>query len=48
MGETVDSYRGAKLLGSSRLLLEVCGGFLQEGESIDATHQKRPAFLLDK
>ena len=38
MGETVDSYRGEKLLGSGRLLQEVWKGLLQEGESIDEAH----------
>ena len=38
MGETTDHYRGEELLGSGRLLQEICGGFLQEGEPIGTTH----------
>ena len=38
MGETADRYIGEELLGSGRLLWEICGGFLQEGEPIDTAH----------
>jgi len=38
MGETVDRYRGEELLKFGRLLQEICGGFLQEGESINSAH----------
>jgi len=48
MGATVDSYRSDKLFKSGCLLQEVCGGFLQDGESTDLTHQEGPTFLLDK
>ena len=37
-----------KLLGFSRILQEVCEGFLQDGESLDITQQKGPTFLLDR
>ena len=47
MGETTDSYEGAEFLGFGWLLQEICGGFLQDGESINTTHQKGSTFLLD-
>jgi len=48
MGEATNGYWGMKLLGFSRILQEVCEGFLQDGESLDITQQKGPTFLLDR
>jgi len=48
VGEAIDSYRGAEFPGFGKVLSTIRGGFLQDGESSNTTHQKGPAILVDR
>lgn len=48
MGTTTNCDGGKKFLRIDQILLDICRGILQDGESFNTTHSKGPTLLLDR